>query len=400
MIPKADIFQNYGYPRAKNLPILNRKIFKGARVTIREHPYVVSIRRLYSHYMPGTLISHNLVLSVAHPLYRVSTDELGIVAGENYSDRGTSINPVVLVIIHEDFDNYTLNNDISIVRTYEDFFISTNVKPIKLHNWKAPHLGSQAFVTGWGRCDFTGRELCLPRSNHYYPREVQDPMLRTVTFIITNNSFCNEYSTNEVPLRPGMMCMGTSRYEEYMTSCMAVPGAPTVVHGRLTGILSWGIGCGYTFDMPLVYVDLFYYRRWLHHNVEILDIPKHDLSMFYLATKSYVLQKFLNHTQAQDCRKPINGDEHDLQMYDIDLQIANTMGTVYDIRDFIYHGRYHKQKQRLYSKIKQSYAQTAASATAKSKSKSKSLPFLSKDKMRNLGFHIGHDGTISEIDEY
>ncbi|KOB76118.1 Trypsin [Operophtera brumata] len=35
-------------------------VFKGQRVTVLEHPYVVSIRRLYAHYLVGVLLTKNV----------------------------------------------------------------------------------------------------------------------------------------------------------------------------------------------------------------------------------------------------------------------------------------------------------------------------------------------------
>ncbi|XP_061382327.1 trypsin epsilon-like isoform X2 [Danaus plexippus] len=188
------LFEVTGYPMTGDVPILNRKIFKGTRVNIREHPYIVSIRRLYSHYLTGTLITKNLILTVAHPLYGVPVNELRVVMGENYADRGTILLTVILVIIHQDFDKYTLVGDLAIIRFYEDIIFKSNVKSISLVAPYVNIVNSTAFVTGWGRCDLTGKELCLPRGSQYYPGEMLDPMLRTISLTITSpNYYCQGY---------------------------------------------------------------------------------------------------------------------------------------------------------------------------------------------------------------
>lgn len=66
-----------------------------------------------------------------------------------------------------------------------------------------------------------------------------------------------------VHLRPGMLCAGTAREEEALAPCLAVPGAPLVVRGQLVGLQSWGFGCGYVHDLPLVYTHIAYYQRWV-----------------------------------------------------------------------------------------------------------------------------------------
>lgn len=40
--------------------------------------------------------------------------------GENYSDRGGTSLTVLLVILHEGFDPYTLDADLALIRVYED----------------------------------------------------------------------------------------------------------------------------------------------------------------------------------------------------------------------------------------------------------------------------------------
>lgn len=68
---------------------------------------------------------------------------------------------------------------------------------------------------------------------------------------------------HETRLMPGMMCLGISREENPVTPCLAVPGAPLVISGHLAGLLSWGFGCGYQNDLPLVYTDMRYYQPYV-----------------------------------------------------------------------------------------------------------------------------------------
>ncbi|CAG9558633.1 unnamed protein product [Danaus chrysippus] len=107
-----------------------------------------------------------------------------------------------------------------------------------------------------------GKELCLPRGSQYYPGEMLDPMLRTVSLTITSpNYYCQGYRKHETPVRRGMFCTGMAREEHPTFPCLAVPGAPLVVRGKLAAILSWGFGCGYQNDLPLVYTDTKYYIK-------------------------------------------------------------------------------------------------------------------------------------------
>ncbi|XP_050361191.1 trypsin epsilon-like [Nymphalis io] len=125
----------------------------------------------------------------------VPVQQLKIVAGENYSDRGTSLLTVILVVVHEDFDPFTLLADLAIIRFYEDVIFKSSIKSISLIMPHKPLFDSKAFVTGWGRCDLTNKELCLPRSSDWFPDERMDPMLRTVSFSISRKNFyCEGYN--------------------------------------------------------------------------------------------------------------------------------------------------------------------------------------------------------------
>ncbi|KAH9637315.1 hypothetical protein HF086_006959 [Spodoptera exigua] len=66
---------------------------------------------------------------------------------------------------------------------------------------------------------------------------------------------------NGVILKAGMLCAGQYRQKQKIAPCMAVPGAPMVVGGHLTGILSWGFGCGYDYDLPLIYTNVLHFQQ-------------------------------------------------------------------------------------------------------------------------------------------
>ncbi|KPI91905.1 Trypsin epsilon [Papilio xuthus] len=318
----GNLFEIAGYPNVGDIPLLNRKIFKGVRVSVQEHPYVVSVRRMLSHYVTGALLTRKLVITVAHPLSKVPIYELGVVAGQTYSDRGTTLRSVVLVIFHEEFDPYTLNADLALLRLYEEF----------------------------------GKELCLPRSTKFYPDEKIDPMMRTISFVITSpNYYCEGYERHETRLKPGMICLGIAREENAVTPCLAVPGAPLVIDGHLAGLQSWGFGCGYQNDLPLIYTDMRHYQplsKWLtltRENFEPLTLTFVD--------------------------KPI------LQT-DLDKELAKLRGTVFDIRDFVYSGEIHLLKSEMFENIRNStnheHRNISSVVTAIT-----TKPFLDKDKFNS-----------------
>ncbi|XP_075991008.1 trypsin delta-like [Anticarsia gemmatalis] len=359
------LFDDTPYPDRGVIPILNKKIFKGTRVSIREHPYVASIRRKVAHYLVGTILTKNLLITVAHPLIKVPITELSVVVGENYADRGPMLFTVIVLVIHENFDRYTMSNDIALLRTYENIVFKGSAKSIALLSLdknaltKTPpsYEGRLGFVTGWGRCDRTGRELCLPRSSRYTDGESFDPMLRTVTFHLKkSNPYCDVYSYKDVPLSPGMLCLGMARKEEFMGQCMAVPGAPLVVGARLIGILSWGFGCGHRTDLPLVYTSIRYYLPWLVHNSQVMHkISNEQLLKLFKAHRASILEEWFRLTRIVP---PDLYYETSLVMrpLKVDKELATLSGTVYDIRNFVYNGIHNDYKLKLYKKLAAKYS--------------------------------------------
>ncbi|KAG6442850.1 hypothetical protein O3G_MSEX002545 [Manduca sexta] len=381
-----------GYPKSGDIPLLNRKVFKGTRVSIREHPYVASVRRQYSHYCTASILTKNLLVTVAHPLAGVPVSELGAVVGENYSDRGSLVHTVVLLLIHEEFDPYTLASDIALLRVYEDITYRGSVKPIELIAPSASLSESRAFVTGWGRCDSMSRELCLPRTSKYFPEEKIDPMLRSINFKVDLSSlYCEGYLRHEIIMRPGMLCVGQAREEDPVCPCLAVPGAPLVVRARLVGLQSWGFGCGYHHDLPLVYTDLRYYQPWLVHNIPILrKIAQSNLTRIFRATRGYILSQWLAETRLIRPELEIRVDK-DIVPTKLDKVLAKLRGDVYDIRDYISNGVFRKRKKEMYDTMRQ-HAHAVSSIT---ESQLELRPFLSYNV---YGFNVTQTGVNATED--
>ncbi|XP_072931130.1 uncharacterized protein [Epargyreus clarus] len=335
------LFEISGYPNTGDIPLLNRKV--------RE--------------------------------YCVPIDELRVVMGQNYADRGTLLHSVILVVIHEDFDPNTLQNDIAILKVYETLNIRSTVKIIGLISATRPLVNNNAFVTGWGRCDTMGTELCLPRASIYYPDEKLDPMLRTITFHITlPNYYCEGYKRSGVTVYPGMLCLGVAREENPVTSCLAVPGAPLVVGGLLSGIQSWGFGCGYVHDLPLVYTNVQYYKTWITHNVEILAQSTNiNYTELFQATTAYVSCAWLKETRLHT--PAVHTDfPKVLQPTELDIELAELWGDYYDIRDFVDNGRFHDNKVQMVKYIKLQNNDTSKLRLASTK-KLEVVPFIHKDSL-------------------
>ncbi|CAG9137458.1 unnamed protein product [Plutella xylostella] len=191
------------------------------------------------------------------------------------------------------------------------------------------------------------RQICLPRHSRYYLGESVDPTLRSV-YLHVDKETCDEYTELGLPISAGMLCLGEARRHSTSVPCLGVPGAPLVVGGQLLGLLSWGYGCGYTGDLPLVYTDVRKYHRWLTYNLEILESTTHvQLSGLYQATRAYVLRDALVRTRRNP--PPANNThQRPLTAKAIDNQLTKLSGRVFDVRDFVEDMKYHENKKKMY----------------------------------------------------
>ncbi|XP_004929938.3 hypodermin-A [Bombyx mori] len=326
----------------------------------------------------GCLLTRTVVISVAHPFVDVPVTDLGVVSGENYADRGHFLINVLFLVIHEDFDRTTLNADLALITTIRDIEFRNKVKPIMLIEPKKPIANKNAFVTGWGRCAQNGPEICLPRSSKYYPDEILDMMLMSISFQIKlPNRSCLVYKNNEVDFKPGMLCVGVARQVEPNCSCLGVPGAPLVVDSTLLGLQSWGLGCGYQHDLPLVYTDMMYYERWLVHNINILQLlGKSNLTTIIEATNSYIAALWLRTTRVIKPPSYMYVNK-ELEPMTFDKYIVKLKGTVYDIRDVIKEGAFSKMKQEMLKKLRKE--EKMINYLRKDKTKIEVRPFLNKN---------------------
>nr|XP_034839577.1 trypsin beta-like [Maniola hyperantus] len=332
--------------------------------------------------------------------------ELRVVAGESYSDRGTSLSTVINILIHQDFDPFTLAADICMLRVFEDIIYRSSVKSISLVMPQMT-LSGTAFVTGWGRCDFTGNEPCLPRTSQYYPDEKIDPMLRSVSVTITSqNNYCEGYKLHETNIGKGMLCVGGAREENSAYPCLAVPGAPLVLNAKLVGILSWGFGCGFLHDLPLIYTSTQHYTSWITHNIVMFRrLSKNDFTQLFQATKSYVILNWLSRTR-ESMPVPHNHANiyKELQLMKFDEELIKLQGTSYDIRDYIYETEFHSKKLQLYEEVKKTLEENLSKAEIiKNSSKlalmHKARPFLSNKFLLHRGFtYDDHENSDDDDD--
>jgi len=221
----------------------------------RQFPFLATLQAGgTSHFCGGTLIAARWVLTAGHCLYTAAfVVKLGV-DDKTLDDQCVYPHQVKRVIIHPNFDQYTMENDIALIELTTDSIY----EPVETYNRYryAPSTldaaGSQAVVAGWGTTSFGGS---LPNQ------------AMKVSVPITDDLWCQEkYAEGKGVNSDIMICAGLATGGK--DACQGDSGGPLFARDPSTnkyvqlGIVSWGDGCAQE-NKPGVYTRISAYQAWI-----------------------------------------------------------------------------------------------------------------------------------------
>lgn len=194
---------------------------------------------------------------------------------------GTTI-PVEKAILHEDYhENYNgiLFNDIALLRLTEDVEYSSSINticmPFMTDNYRAPELGTNFTVAGWGE------------TVSYYSSK----RLRKVVVPFVSRRACKKlfYRKYETFIPTTNICAGGELGKD---SCYGDSGGPLMRkigdYWVLEGIISYGDTDECATEMPTVHAYVFKYNEWIKDNVrngwrkeEIIESESDEIGDYY-----------------------------------------------------------------------------------------------------------------------
>ncbi|XP_072441448.1 suppressor of tumorigenicity 14 protein homolog isoform X2 [Chiloscyllium punctatum] len=248
-----------------NRPYLQSRIVNGNDAELGEWPWQVSLHfDTLGHTCGATLINTGWLLSVSHCFHDVYpykySDRLLWKAfiglhSQSFSESFVETRLIKRMIIHEQFNNFTMDYDIALLELSEPVVYNNYIQPVclpsALHVFPA---NRKCYITGWGLLQEEGR----------LPLVLQKGEVR-----IINQTTCNNFVGNIVSSR--MLCAG------YLTgqvdACEGDSGGPLACEepsGKwfLAGIVSWGQGCG-RYGHPGVYTRITKFQDWIQRNMGI-----------------------------------------------------------------------------------------------------------------------------------
>ncbi|XP_034034844.1 transmembrane protease serine 2 [Thalassophryne amazonica] len=219
-------------------------------------PWQVSLQINNQHLCGGSIITLYWIVSAAHcfkkynnpEIWRVQAGKLRLSEMEHFSG-----NRVDKIIIHENFDRNTLNNDIALLKLAKALTFTEKIKPVCLPNVGVDlSAGKQAWITGWGTI---------------YSSGTKPNTLNQAQVTIYSREECNKPWVLNGAVTETMICAG--KMKGGVDSCQGDSGGPLVVKDGvwwLAGDTSWGVGCGQR-DKPGVYGNVTYFTEWIYREM-------------------------------------------------------------------------------------------------------------------------------------
>ncbi|XP_065367544.1 trypsin zeta-like [Calliphora vicina] len=241
----------------KDLEEPDKRIVGGFEVDIGKYGYQISLRKKsifnpnapYTHICGGSIYSENIVLTAAHCIIATVPSQLKVVAGGNIKNGNDGVLvPVKEIIMHENYNPDTYNNDVAILVVSVPLPLNRfTIRAIELID-DAPTAGTLTTITGWGALVEGGPSPSTLQ-------EVKVPVVR--------QEECNEdYEGN---ITEYMLCAGL-RSQGGKDACQGDSGGPLTIRNKLAGIVSWGNGCARP-NFPGVYANVWTLRSWILEKV-------------------------------------------------------------------------------------------------------------------------------------
>lgn len=107
-------------------------INNGPEANILDFPYALSLRRNGVHIGGGVIITNNWALSAAHILLGCPPTQLTCRAGSSERLLGGTLHNANMILIHNAFNPWNLDNNIAIFGVMEPFVFSATIASIAL----------------------------------------------------------------------------------------------------------------------------------------------------------------------------------------------------------------------------------------------------------------------------
>lgn len=274
----------------------------------------------------GSLIAPTWVITAGHCVYDETISSFSVIANlHNLQKDSGEIHAVKRIVIHPNYNNTTLNNDVALVQLQNPV---TNAQILPLISGNPLLANATATIVGWGALSEEDA------NNGIYPKRLHEAKVP----IVTNATCKKSYGHHQID--GNKLCAGLAAGG--IDTCEGDSGGPLMVQQgqmwHLAGITSYGTGCA----EPLyygIYTRISKYLDFISSNQNANFKRKADVNEDQqitdddiLAKKSQLHQRFVNWTQQcwknQSRCADINADgvvnvaDYVLQTHQIDQEFS------------------------------------------------------------------------------
>ncbi|NXS10904.1 MCT1A protease, partial [Neodrepanis coruscans] len=193
----------------------------------------------------GFLIHPYAVLSAAHCVHGKRPKNITVTLGAHnisYQERSQKKWVVGYWVIHPNYSDWTIENDIMLLKLKPKANITEYVKPISLPSHNEDVIpGTKCEASGWGLISTTGH---------------QTDVMREVDLEVQCNEMCEDSFKHYH--RQSMICAGDT--QERKSTYRGDSGGPLVCNGKAHGIVSYG-PLNHLF--PDVFTRISYFVPWI-----------------------------------------------------------------------------------------------------------------------------------------
>jgi trypsin len=208
-------------------PALSWRVVGGGPAPEGTYPYIISLQYNGRHNCGGSIVSKNYVITAAHCVDGTSASSLTVKTGINKLSNPGNVYKVLKINQHEDYDSWTIFNDVAILQV-ED--IDTSLPKVSTIRAETEFVegGEPLALAGWGSTTLGGGT----------PDDLQQILLAAISV-----KACQD-AQGQSNIRDTQICTLTKAGEG---ACHGDSGGPLLRrvddHERLVGIVSWGTPC-------------------------------------------------------------------------------------------------------------------------------------------------------------
>ncbi|XP_057681502.1 chymotrypsin-like protease CTRL-1 [Corythoichthys intestinalis] len=226
-------------------------------------PWQVTMHYNGRHICGATVIHEEWVLTAAHCIPSTDLERWLLFFGKlNQSETSPNeVNRTVTqIIVHPDYNNITIDNDLTLMKLSSPLNYTEFIRPICLaSNASQFNDGISCWISGWGRLGAEEPNVGFERL-----QEVEVP-------IVGNNQCRCNYALFDIAVNSNMLCAG----EEGKGACQGDSGGPVQCKQGSrwiqAGLGSFGIPCANE-GFPEVFARVSFFQDWITAQVEGANI--------------------------------------------------------------------------------------------------------------------------------